>query len=236
MRKVKTTLIVLSSLLACYSCKKETSIDEVSIAEEIYNTPIPLKVGNYWKYETSYVSYSHQEEKMINKSHGVHKITVVDDTVINDTEFFLIDGSFTALQPPREEENLSLSINCKDGIVSSEDFDALIYLSSDFNTVNNYGFSILDDFTKFRYEISTTDTSFNINDTEILNPLINKRYLTYITSSGDVEVIQPIQEVIIDEKIGVISVTSRYAGIADQTDLPNKNDRFEKKLIAYNIQ
>ena len=223
-------VISISILISCYSCDKKE--DETTICKTTYNTPIPFAIGNYWEYEINYLSYNRLDGKMIAKNYGTHKITVIGDTIINDEKFFLLDGSFMAITTI--EPNTQTLYNCKDGIVSSENGDTLINLSTNYNAVNNYEHIIND--TKYRSELSNLDTTFSINSTEIVDPFINKEYLSYITSEEDEELTQPISEVIIDKKIGVISITSRYSNIARLDEGLNKNDRYEKKLIDFHIQ
>ena len=75
MKKVKNAFALAIILVACYSCNKKEEKSDPSPSpskEEVYDTPIPLKVGNYWVYD--YYDYAVRDSVVTEKYNGRQKL------------------------------------------------------------------------------------------------------------------------------------------------------------------
>jgi hypothetical protein len=232
MKKVKNALALATILVACYSCSKKDEKVDLS-PTSTYDTPIPLKVGNYWVYDYFQFSYSYSEEKLIKTHKGSQKISVIGDTLIDGKKFYILDGVLATFSPKYDRTYIS----CNGGITSSNYRDTIPKLSTNFEAVLKFRNNEKpDNGFRYRQNIVSNDSLFVVGSRSLKATFLNETFGVYIFSESEREIKHPLVQSYFNDKVGIISTIHKYANSADQSDSPTKNDRYECQLIDYYIQ
>ncbi len=88
MKKFIVHLMVISILYSCEKNDNPEKAPDLKQTSESTNSHLPLKVGNYWVYDGYYVTDSTEEYRRTDT------IEVVSDTMLNDNEYYVLEGSY----------------------------------------------------------------------------------------------------------------------------------------------
>lgn len=230
MKKVKIAIVLAVSLFVCYACNKNE--ENAEPATESYDSPIPLKVGNYWVYD--YYDYKVRDSVVTEKYNGRQKITVVGDTIINNQKYFVLNGRLGYYIPDTYPR--TFIIRCSDGIVYNLAGETLTYLSVFPERVEKLVYSDTNITHKLINYLKllhfTTSQGVQINITNV-----HEDYIAFAKSENPGEFSNfPATEHYINKDIGLVLSRNKFANVAFSKDSVLQQFRYETVLVDYYIQ
>ena len=207
---MKKYLLLLLLPIAIHSCRKDKVVvnNNSNIQNTMASDYLQLKVGNYWIYEVSQFN-----------STSIDSTTVTRDSIIRNNKYAVLEGhdfrrDWVILNILRDSSNYIINHNGEIQFALDNFVDTLHerYIRDGSNNL----------FASISYKMFKTATPINVPAGEFDNTLNYRGEIFYHDNRN-----KKYNQYYYSKKIGLIQTIEPYS---------NGTDKFEKKLIRYNVE